>query len=199
MKQHSSFFPAPFLPQAGEAHDIPSWGQRVAVTGMQNSLTLVALALGRISSTTHSSPQSNYNNLPPSVKLLCTGEEGEGMVQSKAGNAGGSGKLWGWFSTLSRLLPVCKCVLLPMTTAVIQLGKRVNSNWLILTCCSVSERGYLINECQMLSSVVWIVLLLHGSVVSLKAEFRNGDIGFMLPSVMAMVNAGWIPHCHTES
>lgn len=73
----------------------------------------------------------------------------------------GCGISWVVFplSAAFSLMQVCA---LPVATAVTQLGKCVNSNWPILTHCSISETGYLTDECQMLSPHSWITLLLHG-------------------------------------
>ena len=51
---------------------------------------------------------------------------------------------------------------LPVAAAVTQLDEGVNSHWLISTRCSVSETGYLTNECQMLSPNLWTAPLAHG-------------------------------------
>lgn len=147
----------------GKAQYTPCPGQCVAVT-VNSKLFSAFVALGRVSSAIHCFTRCNSENLPPLLKLLGIGEEAGGpgwrMAESKAEKGGGCSKLLVFhLQQPFSLMQVCA---LPITTAVIQLDKGVNSNWFILTRCSISETGYLTNECQMLSPNLGIVLLLHG-------------------------------------
>lgn len=145
----------------GKAHYNLSQGQHVAVRVNSNLCSApLALALGRVILPTLCFTQWNINTLLHCSSSLASGSRMEdGTGQSWEGRW-----LWqfsGCFSTLSSLFPEQVCAL-PVAAAVTQLGKCVNSNWLILTHCSISETGYLTNECQMLSLNSWIALLLPG-------------------------------------